>query len=708
MRFTGIRHAAALIAFFFLIGGTIPAAAARYGKYFVTGAVELETKNETEDSQDQHSAYSSFEHRYKIDVQSFILSPRLLNYELGVSIGKGNTETNGASSSIDNLGYNARAELFSGRRINTSFYANRESLSSFVPLTASAGSALVSQTNTNYGALLNLNYRPFPVAINYDENSMEGSNGDQRLDRSVRRLQISANKDFSGFSSNYAYSFTDTADKIEQTNNTREHAAQVNLEKTFSESKTFRQDFRFNSVSRMGRFQDITSPTVTKNSDYTLTRADEIVRFDAVLANLTASLPSALGDAGRTFTIVKIDATANRVTVKPAGAETIGGAGSLILQTQWVEVTIISNGINWIIGQRAPNPGLQEESGVINLNSSSSFSYRPSQAFSNNSSLNVYYFSSEAGAGTNLFFSNSTNYQLNPELSVNASMGAGYTDSGGGATNASENISAGMNYTRKVGLWNLHLFENMGLNNSNQSVAASKSVGNAGLGASASRDYDWWKSNVTLQTQAIRSASSGGGGTTNWQASGAWSVSPSARVQLQSLLRYSQDDSKNDAIVAATEAGANTTFQPYSNSSRTTELDMNYAWLAYVSEINMATLSGGGVLSSQISKSGGGGGSQTDRSYFYSQLIVRSAPLRALFITMTLRGEWDNSVMDSDDVAGQITGTSTARTVYSMENALHFSIRRIMIELKHNWRNETGANSLYSRQSIYLKISRPF
>ncbi|MHB8828373.1 MAG: hypothetical protein ACYC6Q_02415 [Syntrophales bacterium] len=668
----------------------------------------METKNETEDSQEQHSSYSSFEHRYKVDVQSFVLSPRLLNYELGVSIGKGNTESNGASSSIDNLGYNARAELFSGRRINTSFYANREALSSFVPLTASAGSALVSQTNTNYGALLNLNYRPFPVTINYDENSMEGSNGDQRLDRSVRRLQINANKDFSGFSSNYAYSFTDTADKIEETNNTREHAAQVNLEKKFSESKTFRQDFRFNSLSRMGRFQDITSPTVTKNSDYTLTKADEIVRFDAVLANLTALLPSALGDAGRTFTIVKIDATANKVTVKPAGAETIGGVGSLILQTRWVEVTIISNGINWIIGQRAPKTGLREESGIMNLNSNSSFSYRPSQDFSNDSSLNAYYFNSGAGVGTNLLFSNSTNFQLNPELSVNASMGAGYTDSGSGATNTLENISAGMNYNRKVGLWNLNFFENMGLNNSNQSVAASKSVGNAGLGASASRDYDWWKSNVTLQTQATRSSSSGGGGTTNWQASGAWSVSPSERVQLQSLLRYSQEDSKNDAIVAATEAAANAVFQPYSNVSSTTELDMNYAWLAYVSEINMATISGGGVLSSQISKSDGGGDSRTDRSYFYSQLIFKAAPLRALFITMTLRGEWDNSVTDSGGVAGQITGTSNARTVYSMENALHFSIRRIMIKLKHNWRNETGANSPYSRQSIYLTISRPF
>ncbi len=707
MRFTVIRQAAALVAFFFLLGGATPAAAARYGKYLISGAVELEAKNETEESQDQHSSYNSFEHRYKLDVQSFVLSPRLLTYQLGVSIGLGKAETNGASSTIDNLGYNMRAELFPGRRFNASAYANRESMSSFLPLTASAGSVLLSQTNTNYGALVNLDYRTMPATISYDENRMEGASGDRRIDRSVRHLQISANKDFKGFTSNYEYSFTDTADRIEETNNTREHTAQVNMEKIFSATSTFRQDFRFNSLSRMGRFQDITSPTVTTDTDYTLTRADEIVRFDAVRADLTASLPSALGDAGRTFTIVKIDATANKVTVKPAGTETIGGASSLILQTQWVEVTIISNGINWIIGARTPKTGLQQESSITNLDSRSSFSYRPSQYFSNDSSLNMYYFSSEAGPGTNFLFSNATNFQISPELGANVNMGAGYTDPGGGMTNTSENISAGLNYSRKAGLWNLNLFETMGLNNSNQTAAASKLVKNAGIGASASRDYDWWKANVTLHAQGSKSASSAGGGTTSWEASGAWSVSPAERFQLQSVLRYREEESQDDAIVAAAEPGVNTTFQPYSNSSRTTELDINYAWLAYVSEMNMATLSGGGILSRKVNKAGEGD-SRTDRDYFYSQIIFRTAPLRTLFITMIWRGEWDNSVLDSGAVTEGITGTADRRTVYSMENALTFSIRRILIELKHTWRDERGTDIPYSRQSIYLKIMRPF
>jgi hypothetical protein len=274
-------------------------------------------------------------------------------------------------------------------------------------------------------------------------------------------------------------------------------------------------------------------------------------------------------------------------------------------------------------------------------------------------------------------------------------------------TNTSENISAGLHYSRKVGLWNLNLSENMGANNTNQTAAPGKLVKNAGIGASASRDYDWWKANVTLQAQGSKSVSSAGGGTTSWQASGAGSVSPAERVQLQSVLRYREEESQNDAIVAEAAPGVNTTFQPYANSSRTTELDINYAWLAYVSEMNMATLSGGGILSRHVNQAGEGD-SRTERDYFYSQIIFRSAPLRTLFITMTWRGEWDHSVQNAATVTAGVAGTSDRRTVYSMENALTFSIRRILIELKHTWRDERGTDIPYSRQSIYLTITRPF
>ncbi|MDZ4164844.1 MAG: hypothetical protein U1C55_06925 [Smithellaceae bacterium] len=668
----------------------------------------METKQETEKTQDRQTVYNSFEHRYKFDVQSFVLSPRLLNYQLGLSIAKGVSDSDGASSSIDNLGYNIRTELFSGRRINGSLYAMRDATSSFTPMSSSLGATMVSQKNTSYGMLLNLNYRAFPLTIAYDENMTEGSSGAQQIDRGTRRVQLNANKDIYGFSGSYGYAYTDTADHIEQTNNATEHTATANLEKKLSDVNTFRQDFRFSSSSRLGKFQDITSPTVTKTTDYTLTRADEIVRFDAVLTNLTATLPSAVGDAGRTFTIVKIDATANTVTVKPAGAETINGATSLILPAQWSEATIVSNGINWITGTREQKKGPAESSSIINLNSHSTFSYRPSRDFSNDSALNLFYFNYETGPGANLLASNSTNYQVNPQWSVNANASAGYADSGTGGTTSTGNVSAGINYDKKIGNWNLRLFENMGLHNSNQTAGQGKTTGNAGIGASASRDYDWFKSNLLFQTQAAKSASSGGGGTTSWQSSGAWGASPSERFQLQSSLRYSREDSINEAIVVTAASDAEATTQPYASASQAGDLDLSYSWLAYVSENKMATVSGGAVLSRQENKADGGGSTTTDRNYFYNQLIFRMAPLRSLFVSATLRGEWDNSAMETTNASGNITRSSKPRTLYSMENAINFRVRRLFLELLHNWRDETGTINPYNRQSIYFKISRPF
>jgi hypothetical protein len=701
------RIRAALAAFFFLLWAA-PAEAARFGKYFVSGAVEAEYKNEKEKTGDSANDYNAFMHRYKIGVQSFILSPKLLNYDLGLSIEKGNGELNGNSSSIDNLGYNARAELFSGRRINGSLYSRKESSSTFVPMTAGAGSSLVSQTNTIYGAMTNLNFKAFPMTLSYDDNQTTGTSGSQQIDRTVRRTQLNANKDFYGFSGRYGYDYTNTLDSIEAANNTEEHLATVNLEKKFSDKLSFREDLRFTSASRLGSFQDIISTTVTKTANYTLTSADEIVRFDATMGELTAQLPTAVGNAGRTFTIVKIDATINRVTVRPAGTETINGASFLILQTQWSEVTIVSNGVNWNIGSRMSR---KDRVGVsnINLNSSSNFSYRPSREFSNDSSLNLYYYKFGEDVGMNFSVSNGSNYQVNPELAISTSLGGNYADAGKTKT-ATENGALSFNYRKKLDAWNIGLFETTSLNVVNQSDSPGRVTSNIGAGASAGREYEWLKSNLAFQTQGTKSSSSGGGGTTSGQISGSWGASPTEALQVQSNLRYSIDNTRNDAVVVTQQSGDAPTVQSYSNDSTTIGLDVNYSWLAFASENKTASLSGGALLSQQKSVAGEGrGGSTTDRNFFYSQLIFRMAPLRSMTVSMNLRGEKDHSTTDiTEMMPGSLPRTVTQRTAYVMENQIHFRMRRILFELKHEWRDETGTNVPYSRQSIYLKVSRPF
>jgi hypothetical protein len=447
---------------------------------------------------------------------------------------------------------------------------------------------------------------------------------------------------------------------------------------------------------------------VTKTTNYTLTKADEIVRFDATIGELTAQLPTAVGNAGLTFTIVKIDATINRIMVKPAGTETINGASFLILQTQWSEITIVSNGINWNTGSRTSR---KERVGInnINLNSSSNFSYRPSKEFSNDSSLNLFYYKFGEDPGINLSFSNGSNYQVNPELAIATSLGGNYTDAGKTKTN-SENASLSFNYMKKLTAWNIGLFETTGVNAVNQSAGPGKVTGNIGAGASAAREYDWLKSNLTFQTQGTKSSSSGGGGTTSGQISGSWGASPTETFQVQSNLRYSIDNTRNDAVVVVQPSGEEQTVQPYSNDSNTIGFDLNYSWLAFTSENKTASLNGGALLSQQKSNPGDGkGGSTTDRNFFYSQIIFRMAPLRNMIVSMNLRGEWDNSITDTTEMMpGSLPRTVTRRTAYVMENQIHFRVRRIFFELKHQWRDETGTNVPYSRQSIYLKISRPF
>jgi hypothetical protein len=78
-------------------------------------------------------------------------------------------------------------------------------------------------------------------------------------------------------------------------------------------------------------------------------------------------------------------------------------------------------------------------------------------------------------------------------------------------------------------------------------------------------------------------------------------------------------------------------------------------------------------------------------------------------VSMNLRGEWDRSTTDLGEMMpGSLPRTVTQRTAYVMENQIHFRVRRILFELKHEWRDETGTNVPYSRQSIFIKASRPF
>lgn len=69
----------------------------------------------------------------------------------------------------------------------------------------------------------------------------------------------------------------------------------------------------------------------------------------ASTAPITLTLPQASLSSGFKYTIKKIDASANAVTLDPFSSETIDGSATYTLSSQYDSVTVVCNGTNWFI-----------------------------------------------------------------------------------------------------------------------------------------------------------------------------------------------------------------------------------------------------------------------------------------------------------------------------------------------------------------------
>lgn len=78
-----------------------------------------------------------------------------------------------------------------------------------------------------------------------------------------------------------------------------------------------------------------------KTANYTLTPADNIITVDATAGNVTLTLPAASASVGQTYRIKRIDGSVNTITVARAGADTIDGATSTTLVTQYSSKDIV-------------------------------------------------------------------------------------------------------------------------------------------------------------------------------------------------------------------------------------------------------------------------------------------------------------------------------------------------------------------------------
>lgn len=88
---------------------------------------------------------------------------------------------------------------------------------------------------------------------------------------------------------------------------------------------------------------------VVKTANHTLTGTDSVVLGNAVGGAFTLTLPTAVSIAGRTYTLKKTDSSGNTVTLATTGGQTIDGAASASLSSQYQYMTVASDGSNWMI-----------------------------------------------------------------------------------------------------------------------------------------------------------------------------------------------------------------------------------------------------------------------------------------------------------------------------------------------------------------------
>lgn len=88
--------------------------------------------------------------------------------------------------------------------------------------------------------------------------------------------------------------------------------------------------------------------TSTSTTPYTAS-VNEVVLMDATAGNKTVNLPAASTASGKEITVKKVDASGNTVTIDGDGSETIDGATTKVISSQWDSVTMVSNGTAWYI-----------------------------------------------------------------------------------------------------------------------------------------------------------------------------------------------------------------------------------------------------------------------------------------------------------------------------------------------------------------------
>jgi hypothetical protein len=101
-------------------------------------------------------------------------------------------------------------------------------------------------------------------------------------------------------------------------------------------------------VTRVNVAKGIIEPTA-KVANYNVTSSDETILGNATGGDISLFLPAVSGTQGKKYSFKKIDSSSNSVIIDPDGAETIDGAATYSLATQYRTVEIESDGTQWLI-----------------------------------------------------------------------------------------------------------------------------------------------------------------------------------------------------------------------------------------------------------------------------------------------------------------------------------------------------------------------
>lgn len=74
-----------------------------------------------------------------------------------------------------------------------------------------------------------------------------------------------------------------------------------------------------------------------------------MINADCTAAGRTITLPTAVGCAGRTYVIRKLDVSGNAVTIACNGAEHVNGVDTQTLAAQYDTATVMSDGAGWMV-----------------------------------------------------------------------------------------------------------------------------------------------------------------------------------------------------------------------------------------------------------------------------------------------------------------------------------------------------------------------